>query len=313
MISILFVFILIQTRLIALSTNRWFQLWVSLEINIIAFIPLIYNNDNLSINRILKYFLIQSIGSSLFILTSILSYELFLRTIHNNLIILALTIKLGIFPIFFWLPQVREGLSWIRFTLLATWQKIIPLYIISIRHKTIFTLIISITIVTSCLGALRQTSLRKIFAYSSIAHLGWILTSMLNNNNNYITYFLVYSLIIATIYLTIINNKATSIRTIKFLNNDIEFIIVRLSLRGLPPLLGFLPKLLLLAHYKGPILLLILLIGCSLLLTLIYLRIFVPLIFIVKKIEKNKYKTQKNISFTTNTLILIPIIPLILF
>lgn len=44
--------------------------------------------------------------------------------------------------------------------------------------NTFFSLIIILSVLIGSLGGLNQTSIRKILAYSSINHLGWLLAAM---------------------------------------------------------------------------------------------------------------------------------------
>lgn len=92
-----------------------------------------------------------------------------------------------------------------------------------------------------------QTNLRKIIAYSSINHIGWILTIIIFIESIWIYYFIIYSII--TFNITIIF-KIFNIYHLKQLlttinNNPIikfSFIVNFLSLGGLPPFIGFFPK-----------------------------------------------------------------------
>jgi NADH-ubiquinone oxidoreductase chain 2 len=114
-----------------------------------------------------------------------------------------------------------------------------------------YTILFSIIIIASSiirgLQGLNQICLRKILAYSSINHVRWILSSLLNSLYIWIFYFLTYRLININIilifkkfkifYINQLINIINFKKKIKFL-----FILNFLSLGGLPPFLGFLPK-----------------------------------------------------------------------
>lgn len=305
------------STILALSTEFWFQIWISLEINIIIFIPLIFNKNNLSTNRIIKYFLTQAIARRLFILAILLSYLILWGPFFRNIITFVISIKLGLFPIYFWFPQVSEGLRWKRFLILVTWQKIIPLYVISLNNIIILNFIIVISAIIGCIIIYFQTSLRKLIAFSSLTHMSWILLSIQNYNNNWIIYFVVYSIIIISIFILMDRYNVSTLEENKLLFNFNQFFILTvtiLSLGGLPPLLGFLPKWIIISNTKETITFFIfVLIISSLISIFIYIYIIYPLI--LNKTKKTKWHLliYNKIAFFLNTIILIPLSPLIFF
>lgn len=145
-----------------------------------------------------------------------------------------------------------EGLSWINRFILITWQKIAPIILLfeTIQFNNlsiyIYTFIL-ISIIIGSLGGLNQTSLRKIIAFSSINHIGWILFALIYRKLLWLTYFTLYSFLTFTIIIIFyyLNLFYISQIYIIFINKTllkIYFIINFLSLGGLPPFLGFAPK-----------------------------------------------------------------------
>lgn len=161
----------------------------------------------------------------------------------------ALLIKIGAAPFHFWFPEIIEGINWINRLILITWQKIAPIILISYTLKIsnyIFIIIILSTLIGR-IGGLNQIRLRKILAYSSINHIGWIIRTFLNNEIIWILYFIIYSVISLTLTLMFNNFNIFFLKQIYLLirkNYIIKFRILLniLSLGGLPPFLGFLPK-----------------------------------------------------------------------
>ena len=200
----------------------------------------------------LKYFLTQALASSVFLFAVIL-FMLNSRKRNSNyfieiIIFSSLLLKRGSAPFHFWFPNVIEGLSWLNALILITWQKIAPLILIS---YVIFKPLIIISIILSgligALGGLNQTSLRKLIAYSSINHLGWILAAIYNSNLLWITYFLFYTFLTFSIIFIFNIFKISHINqlfSIFFHSKTIKFFLFfnLLSLGGLPPFLGFFPK-----------------------------------------------------------------------
>lgn len=156
--------------------------------------------------------------------------------------------KSGTAPFHFWFPSVIEGLNWISNFILITWQKLAPLIILSYCIRlNLLIFIIFFSIIFGSLGGINQTSLRKLMAFSSINHLGWIISGIIRNENIWITYFLFYSFLNFSIVFMLNNFKLYNIsQTFKMFNHNkfisISLFIIFLSLGGLPPFLGFFPK-----------------------------------------------------------------------
>lgn len=286
----MFLFTLIRGSLIAISSNSWLGSWIGLEINLLSFIPLIINTNNLiSTEASLKYFLTQALASSIllfsiiiFILTTNIIRHINLNIDYCSLMINStLLLKIGAAPFHFWFPGVIEGLTWINNLILITWQKIAPLILISYCiNSNFFILIIILSVLIGSLGGLNQTSLRKIIAFSSINHLGWMLAAILVSENLWVFYFRFYSFLSFTIVYLFNTFKLYHInQTFSIFSNYpiIKFCIFisLLSLGGLPPFLGFIPKWLVIQSIAtNNFLFLIIVIVCLTLITLyFYIRI----------------------------------------
>nr|ASL06218.1 NADH dehydrogenase subunit 2 [Lymantria dispar dispar]AST23774.1 NADH dehydrogenase subunit 2 [Lymantria dispar] len=247
-----FFYMLIFSTLIAISSNSWFGCWIGLEINLLSFIPLISNSNNLLSNEAsLKYFLTQSIASINF-LFSILLKMIFLKNFDMNffmslMINSSMLMKMGSSPFHFWFPNIVEGLSWFNNFILMTWQKITPMIILSyFLNKNFIILIISMNVIIGALGGLNQTSLRKLMAFSSINNLGWMLTSIMISENLWIFFLIIYSFMISIMCWLFNMMNLFYIKQL-FINNinpimKINMLINFLSLGGLPPFIGFFPK-----------------------------------------------------------------------
>nr|YP_009045964.1 NADH dehydrogenase subunit 2 [Thenus orientalis]CDR98460.1 NADH dehydrogenase subunit 2 [Thenus orientalis] len=247
---LLFFFLLMTGVLTTLSSTSWFMAWIGLELNLMSFIPLISTKMNqFSSEASLKYFLVQALGSALIILAAPLTM------IYNNsllILLVALLLKLGAAPFHFWFPPIMEGLSWIQCIILMTIQKIAPLFLIShlILHPQISNLIIFAALLSSifgALGGLNQTSLRKILAFSSINHLSWMLMAITMGDYVWVSYFSFYSVISTSIALYFYSKQFYYFPHLfsKGASHNFSGLITSLgllSLGGLPPFSGFLPK-----------------------------------------------------------------------
>nr|YP_009560221.1 NADH dehydrogenase subunit 2 [Oxysarcodexia avuncula]QAA79119.1 NADH dehydrogenase subunit 2 [Oxysarcodexia avuncula] len=250
--KIVFFSILMMGTLISISANSWLGAWMGLEINLLSFIPLMSDNKLMSTEASLKYFLTQALASSVFLFATIL-FLLNSNKIDSNyfmemMIFSSLLLKSGSAPFHFWFPNVMEGLSWLNALILMTWQKIAPLMLISyVMCKPMIIIAIILSSLIGALGGLNQTSLRKLMAYSSINHLGWMLAAMYNSNVLWMTYFLFYTFLTFTMIFMFNMFKTSHINqlfTLIFHSKAMKFFLFfnLLSLGGLPPFLGFLPK-----------------------------------------------------------------------
>nr|YP_010688302.1 NADH dehydrogenase subunit 2 [Layahima yangi]WBR65717.1 NADH dehydrogenase subunit 2 [Layahima yangi] len=252
--NFMFTLTLMLGSIISISSNSWLGAWMGLEINLLSFIPLLTNLKNLtSTESSLKYFLVQALASTTLLFVVLLlsfnqkysfEYHFQLNIILNS----ALLMKMGAAPFHSWFPEVMEGLSWIMSFILMTWQKIAPMILISycLFHEFIL-LVIIFSIFVGSIGGFNQTNLRSLMAYSSINHLGWMLSSLLISLNFWIVYFSFYSLLSLSIihmfyqlnifYFSQIFSALSNMPILKF-----SLFCNFLSLGGLPPFTGFLPK-----------------------------------------------------------------------
>nr|QUB07189.1 NADH dehydrogenase subunit 2 [Syneta adamsi] len=251
--KILFFNSLCLGTLIAISSYSWFGMWLGLEVNLLSIIPLMSSPKNLYPSESsIKYFITQSLASSMFLasLMLMMNTQEFIFNKNHLILILnsSLMLKLGAAPLHAWFPEVVEGLSWMNNFIMLTWQKISPMVILMYNLQiNFFILIIMISSIISGLLGLNQISLRKIMAYSSINHIAWMLGSMLNFKLIWMIYFLIYSLITFNIIIIFVEMNMFYINQMftTFLNfKSLKFLISLnfLSLGGLPPFLGFMPK-----------------------------------------------------------------------
>lgn len=283
-----------------------------------SFIPLLRDNNNLiSTEASLKYFLTQALASTVLLFSSIL---LILKNNINNeinesftsiIIISALLLKSGAAPFHFWFPNIIEGLTWINALILITWQKIAPLILISyLNIKNLLLIRVILSVVIGAIGGLNQTSLRKLMAFSSINHLGWILRSLIIRESIWLIYFLFYS------FLSFILTFIFNIFKLFHLNQLFSWFVSRkilkfslfinfLSLGGLPPFLGFLPKWLVIQQLTlcNQYFLLTLIIISTLITLFFYLRICYSA-FILNYFENN-WVIEININSNNTNLYLI--------
>nr|UFZ12982.1 NADH dehydrogenase subunit 2 [Protohermes flavinervus] len=329
--KLVFLFCLISGTLISISSNSWLGAWMGLEINLLCFIPLMSNSNNMISNEsALKYFLAQALASSVLLFSIIISSlsegNLFFSEIINIsqiMLMSALLLKLGAAPFHFWFPSVMEGLDWINGLILMTWQKIAPLVLLTYNYNAMFmNSIVIFCLFTGAIGGLNQTNLRSLMAYSSINHLGWILSSMMISSSMWISYFSFYVFLSLTIILIFINFKVYSFIQINSLMNSTpmnKFILFSnlLSMGGLPPFLGFFPKLLVIQNliFTNNLFLIFCMVMSALITLFFYIRLSFSSFMIMSinlKWYKSNYLSNKFLYFL-NSISLLGLIFIILF
>nr|QOW08057.1 NADH dehydrogenase subunit 2 [Attagenus unicolor japonicus] len=243
---------MISGTLITVSSSSWLGMWMGLEINLLSITPLLSSIKNqMESEATMKYFITQAMASAILIMAIItnMQKETILPMINSTIMNMAILTKMGAAPFHFWFPEVMEGLSWMNGLIMLTWQKIAPMIILMYSYKMIA--LISMAIVSSMLISgvmgINQTSLRKIMAYSSINHIGWMISSMIMIQSIWIIYLTIYSTI--TTAVTIIMKTMNTFhmnQLINAMNNKkplkMLFIMNFLSMGGLPPFIGFFPK-----------------------------------------------------------------------
>nr|YP_009689591.1 NADH dehydrogenase subunit 2 [Lepidurus arcticus]QCZ36036.1 NADH dehydrogenase subunit 2 [Lepidurus arcticus] len=238
---------------IVISSNSWFSAWVGLELNLLSFIPIMMTKNNQQLTEAgLKYFLIQALASVIFMFSALFSLFYFNYSSHSIIIILmmSLLLKLGASPFHMWFPAVAEGLSWNKFFILATIQKINPLLLLSTIPFTPAKFILLTAMLSGLVGSLggfNLNLLRSMMAFSSINHIGWLLFASLLNNSLMWIYFFVYVIILSSMAQLFNLYQLTSMSQINSnhsLSPGVKLLLFlnMFSLGGLPPFLGFLPK-----------------------------------------------------------------------
>nr|ATL62983.1 NADH dehydrogenase subunit 2 [Sorex mirabilis] len=263
LILTIILFTIMTGTMIVLMSSHWFMVWIGFEMNMLAVIPMLMKNYNpRSMEAATKYFMTQATASmilmSAIIMNLMYSGQWTVTNITNPtasvLMTLALVMKLGLSPFHFWVPEVTQGVSLTSGMILLTWQKIGPLSILYQIFSSInLDLLLSLSLLSIMVGGwggLNQTQLRKIMAYSSIAHMGWMMAIMIYEPTIMLLNLIVYiTMTISTFTLSSLSHHSSSTTTLSLSHTwnktplIATFILtIMLSLGGLPPLTGFLPK-----------------------------------------------------------------------
>lgn len=292
-INILFLISLLGL-MVLISSNHFITLYLAIELQSLSFYILTVSQKKsiLSIEAALKYFILGSIASGfilfgssiiyvilgslnfshIFLILSNINYlnniDLLISIIYGFIfIIIGILFKIGVVPFHFWLPDVYEGAPNNITSFFAIVPKIAFIsilirfffdifYHISFFFEIFFYIIAILSMLIGSLSALQQKKIKRLLAYSSISHVGFILigftSNLLNNIPSILLYIIIYiimSINLWTSYISLnINHKPikylTDLSNLYKLNNIISiiFIVNIFSLAGIPPLAGFFSK-----------------------------------------------------------------------
>ncbi len=248
--SLFLIIISIVTRMcFVISSPSLFISWIGLELNTLAFLPLLLSKKSkLAREASIKYFLTQTLASVL-ILVGGLWFLTLVRGLGTIALLLGLRIKLGAAPFHRWVLSIAEASGWVPLFTLLTIQKINPLIVLWIFcHLRIafFYIVVLSSLIMGGLAGLTQTRIRSILTFSSINHVGWLITALRFSFGVGVYYFFIYllTLLCSIIIFHIFNvSHINQLSLLSFKpSSQILLFFALLSLGGLPPFLGFLPK-----------------------------------------------------------------------
>nr|WNH18098.1 NADH dehydrogenase subunit 2 [Halichoeres marginatus] len=248
---------------ITFASSHWLLAWMGLEMNTLAIIPLMAQHHHpRAVEAATKYFLTQAAAAAMLLFASTtnawLTGQWELQQITHPLslaiVTMALALKIGLAPVHSWLPEVLQGLNLNTGLILSTWQKLAPFALLLQLHPSNSIMLIALGVTSTLVGGwggLNQTQLRKILAYSSIAHLGWMIIVLQFAPSLTLLTLLTYFIMTFSTFIVFKLNSATTINTLSTSWAKTPAItcltpLMLLSLGGLPPLTGFMPKWLIL-------------------------------------------------------------------
>nr|YP_010451177.1 NADH dehydrogenase subunit 2 [Acentronura tentaculata]UTV00958.1 NADH dehydrogenase subunit 2 [Acentronura tentaculata] len=250
---------------VTFMSSHWLLAWMGLEINTLAIIPLMAQHHHpRSIEASTKYFIIQAAAAAMIMfagttnawLTGQWSLDQLTHPVPSTIMTMALALKIGLAPLHTWLPEVLQGLDLTTGMILSTWQKLAPFALLMQTNNQNTTIILSMALLSTLVGGwggLNQTQLRKILAYSSIAHLGWMVLVIQYSTSMTLVALMTYIVMTLSAFNLFKINKATSISMLTNSWSKSPVLttltpLIMLSLAGLPPLTGFMPKWMILAE-----------------------------------------------------------------
>uniref|UniRef100_A0AAU6PX10 NADH-ubiquinone oxidoreductase chain 2 n=1 Tax=Ophiomonas sp. TaxID=3135530 RepID=A0AAU6PX10_9ECHI len=237
--------------------ENWFLIWVFIEL--VTALLVLLASGGLSprvVEAISKYFVTQAIASIILLLGIMVRIytigEVGGFSSYNNVslafILSGLFIKIAVFPNPFWFVDVINGVGIKSGVYFVVVSKLVPLYLyisLSQVDRELFFIVGGLgAVVVGSIYAINQTSLRKIIALSSVAHLGWLVLGI-----PYLTFstcivlFIIYLLMVGPLLWIVGLYQIDDLNSTKhvYFNSSFLLIIILslLSLGGLPPLAGF--------------------------------------------------------------------------
>lgn len=182
------------------------------------------------------------------------------------LLIVGLAFKISAVPFHFWAPDVYEGSPTVVTTFMATIVKIAAFAaffrLFSVCFESVYTewiivvqIVTVLTLVVSNITAVYQHSVKRMLAYSSVSHAGYLLISLVAMNEisaSAILYYVVaYSAATIMAFTVLLNVESEDQNAVVDAFNGLAkrngylafaMAISMLSLAGIPPLAGFFGK-----------------------------------------------------------------------
>nr|ADN30013.1 NADH dehydrogenase subunit 2 [Asaccus nasrullahi] len=252
------------STIITMSSHHWLLAWLGLELNTLSILPIITKPHHpRATEAATKYFLIQATAAALVLLSGAMNtwqtgqwlISQPMEPAPSVTLLAAITLKLGIAPAHAWFPEVLQGSTMTTALIMSTWQKLAPLTFLYLTLNHMSTVaILCIGLLSALMGGLmglNQTQTRKIMAFSSIAHMGWLMVALTANLSLTTLTLLTYMTMTTTMFIML---SATNAKSLPDLGNawshsptlQAMTLITLMSLGGLPPLTGFMPKWLIL-------------------------------------------------------------------
>ena len=272
--------------MIMISSNDLIVFYMGLELQSLAlYVLATFNRDNLKSSEAgLKYFVLSALSSGLLlygcsliygfsgttnfnIIASQLNSNEYALTFGIVFILVGLAFKISAVPFHMWAPDVYEG-SPTTVTLFFTMVPKIAALTVFIRFlyipflnlvdqwQMILVFLSIASMLFGAIAAIGQTNIKRLIAYSSIGHIGYILAGLASTSNEgiqgsiiYITIYVIMNLGLFSCLLMMKRNNEyyENLEDLSGLSKNhplisLSLLIILFSLAGIPPLAGFFAK-----------------------------------------------------------------------
>nr|UAT98578.1 NADH dehydrogenase subunit 2 [Penthicodes variegata] len=297
----MFMTIIILSLMMAMSSNNVLFTWMAMEVNLISFIPLMKKSNKMN-EQSMKYLITQSIASSVMVMALIINSIINNPVNDSVMMMTGILMKMGMMPFHLWLPGVMQMLTWTMCMMMVTLQKIIPtIFATQMTNLSLLMTPMLISMLMSPITATKQSSMKKILAYSSITNSPMMIIAMKISKQQFTLFFIMYS----TINLMMLNIlKKNGINFINQINSQknmtkLSLLISSLSMSGMPPTTGFLMKWMLIkSSMNFSMTIPILMITSSLISSFLYLNMILPTMTNSIKSKKMNKLNKPNLSIS---------------
>nr|YP_010381722.1 NADH dehydrogenase subunit 2 [Caliscelis shandongensis]YP_011014875.1 NADH dehydrogenase subunit 2 [Caliscelis rhabdocladis]UDL72110.1 NADH dehydrogenase subunit 2 [Caliscelis shandongensis]WQB38569.1 NADH dehydrogenase subunit 2 [Caliscelis rhabdocladis] len=296
--KMLFMFMMMISTTMMISSSNFLFSWISMEINLISFLPLITKSKKTK-DQPMKYFIIQSMSSSTMLMSVLINSKIESPINLSIMLMMSMLMKMGMVPFHLWVPSMLYTMSWENCMMFLTWQKITPMIMVSqmISMKEMI-LPMTFSLIIGPMSMMKTLSTKKILAFSSISNSPWMIASMMMSKMMFMMNFLIYS---TMNIIMIMNFKNTNINFINQMNNKnkinkMSIIMNILSMMGFPPTMGFFMKWMILQKMmEFSKMMSMFMMFSSIISSFIYMNMIIPSLTISNQKKKN-YKSKNKLS-----------------
>nr|QRI61349.1 NADH dehydrogenase subunit 2 [Pochazia shantungensis] len=303
--KMMMLFTMFLSALTAMSTSSMLMIWTMMEINLMSFLPIMTKSKSMK-DQPMKFFIIQSLASSMMLMSMLINSMTETPLSSSIMLMSGLLMKMGLLPFHMWVPMIMKPMTWENCFILMTMQKIIPtIFMAQMMSLKMLMTPMCLTMIMAPIMAIKQLSLKTIMAYSSISNSPWMINSLINSKSQFVTFFSVYTIINFMITKKLKNMNFMFLNQVKTQskNKKISIIVNILSMSGMPPMLGFFPKWMILQSTMSfSIAMASSMILSSITSTFIYMKMISPMLTMNTMTEKkNKEKNELENDIVVNT------------
>ena len=279
---ILFILFAILGSFVLISSDNFLTAFIGLELQSLSlYLMAAFNTKNLKSNEAgIKYFSLGALSSGFLLFgISMIYYDtgsFYMQNLNNfttiseiglSLVLISLFFKVSAAPFHIWTPDVYEGsptISTLFFASLPKFASLIflfrvyqELYISGIQSLNyIFQIVCAISLLVGVYGAITQKVIKRLLAFSSINHIGFMLLGIMSyqfmSEGTLFVYLIIYLITTFGIFAVLLNlrtvegefTKISQLNGLRFTSNSksISMLVFFFSLAGIPPFAGFFAK-----------------------------------------------------------------------
>ena len=279
---ILFILFAILGSFVLISSDNFLTAFIGLELQSLSlYLMAAFNTKNLKSNEAgIKYFSLGALSSGFLLFgISMIYYDtgsFYMQNLNNfttiseiglSLVLISLFFKVSAAPFHIWTPDVYEGsptISTLFFASLPKFASLIFLFrvyqelnisgIQSLNY--IFQIVCAISLIVGVYGAITQKVIKRLLAFSSINHIGFMLLGIMSyqfmSEGTLFFYLIIYLITTFGIFAVLLNlrtvegefTKISQLNGLRFTSNSksISMLVFFFSLAGIPPFAGFFAK-----------------------------------------------------------------------